>query len=301
MDHRELLNAFLALRLKQPGWPPVLANCSYVISGVGVTLKLAGGDKAAPDVVASATERHHTLITEVKGGHSVDISQLTRMEGISAQNLRDYHHLSIPKPEVHRISVVYFCNEEEREGLANEVGERATVIGFNGSRFRLSGRTLADDMLRQELMAAKVEVGLPPLAIIPFDQDTALGDVARVAMPVAVGQLLHGTGTITPEGILRTTHGLVFDVMTSTGSDSELKQIRSRVLDFLREAAGNELKGWLAREEGQPTWRFRRSLSSDQAARTRDLQALQKLGYELVERLGGLRGVQLELDDISRA
>lgn len=254
--------------------------------------------KIVPDVVASAAQRGFTLLVEVKSGGQIDHDQLSRMKSVSAVDLRDLHHLPIPEPAAHAVLVIYFCNESHLSEIAAQVGDRASVVGFDGRRFHIAGAPLADVELHRAIQEAEVAASSFALAIIPFDQESELGDVARVIVPVLIAQLIHGTGVVTSEGVLQKTHATVLGVMQSTGAGSELRPIRERVTDVLREASGNELKEWIERLPVRPEWRFRRALSSDPANRTRELQSLQKLGYALVERLGGGSGIQLEIDDI---
>jgi hypothetical protein len=148
------------------------------------------------------------------------------------------------------------------------------------------------------LSTAVVSVDAIALGIVPFDRESALGDVARTVLPHIVEAMLQGSGTITPDGILQRTHAIVSGVMAATGSGSELADLRKRVTTVLRQAASSELKEWLQPNPGQ-VWRLRRSLAADRGARTRELQTLQRLGSELIERLGSTTppGVQLGLFD----
>lgn len=68
MNHLDLLNAVLALRFRQPGWPTVFSDAGYLVHGVGVTFKLPNGDTVTPDVLASSSARNVALLIEVKGG-----------------------------------------------------------------------------------------------------------------------------------------------------------------------------------------------------------------------------------------
>src|SRR4051794_14573045 len=80
---------------------------------------------------------------------------------------------------------------------------------------QLSG--LGED-LAAALSAASVKENAVPLAIVPFDQDSSLGEVGRVVIPLVVMNLVRGSAVVTPEGIIQTTRGLCIDAMRSTGA-----------------------------------------------------------------------------------
>ena len=103
MNHLQLLNAFLALRFRQPGWPCVLMEAGYQIHGVGAGLTLEDGGKTVPDVLALCVERNVTLIVEVKSGANLSYDQLGRMERLTPSTLRDLNHLTIRNIQHHKI------------------------------------------------------------------------------------------------------------------------------------------------------------------------------------------------------
>lgn len=90
MNHLDLLNAVLALRFRQPGWPTIFADAGYLVHSVGVTFKLPDGTKVAPDVLVTSQTRKLALLIEVKGGAGFDHDQAGRMEQVTALDLRDF-------------------------------------------------------------------------------------------------------------------------------------------------------------------------------------------------------------------
>jgi hypothetical protein len=114
-----------------------------------------------------------------------------------------------------------------------------------------------------------------------------------------VAALVRGAGSISADGILHATHKLVYDVMRPTGAKSELAQLRDRVSQLVNDASRNEFKDWLERPGSDPSWRFKKALTSDPAGKTRELKALLKALQALLERLGSPEPdkVQLALFD----
>lgn len=218
---------FLALRFRQPGYPACLEDLGYLLRSIGVTMLLGDRTKVAPDVVVQRQDPDVTLLVEVKGGRDLDADQLARMQRVTPDDLRDIAHLPVRDPSAHRIHVVYVCNEECREDFATIVGARpATVVGFDGSQFRLSGATLPDPRLDACLGEATVDPAAPPLAIVPFDAESPRDEVVRSVLPQIVDALVRGVGTISVEDVVAKTHHLVHPLMRSTGSGFEAQNHR---------------------------------------------------------------------------
>ncbi len=292
LNHLDLLNVVLAWRFAQPGWPTCLAKCGYLVHGIGVTIPLPTGIKISPDVLAS--KANVTLIIEVKSG-SPDLRQLGRMESCTPEDLRDYAYLHVPDPATHSVGLLYVCNEEHVEQFKGLCENRATIVGFGGSGFSISGAPLPDSSLTTELQSCSVDPEATPLAIVPYDQDTPLADLAADVLPEVVAALVRGAGQVSADGVLQSTHTVCHDVMRATGAGSERGRIVKRVAEVLKAAAAVELRDWIERVPGQPVYRFRAALSIDQAARTRELKAFEKAANEMIKRLGGSFQLSLEL------
>lgn len=299
MNHLDLLNAVLALRFKQPGWPTILNDAGYLVHGVGVTFKLPDGDMVTPDVLASSNARNVALLIEVKGGSGFKHDQAGRMERVTAFDLRDSAYLPITDPAPYQIAIVYVCVPDHHDTFVEAVTERCTgtVVSFDGTRFRFGGAAIADAQLQQAWAEIDIPPDTPPVAIIPFDQESDAATVARVLVPEVVSLLISGGGVVTVDGLLQRTHGIVYDVMQSTGSKSEWKEIRKKVAELLNDAAKGELSPWLARIPGQPMWNFKSAFPVDQTTRTRELKNLQRNTQTLITRLGGGPAIQLDLFD----
>ena len=301
MRHIELLNVFLALRFKQPGFPTCLSELGYLVHTIGVTIVLADSTRVVPDVIASRHDPDLTLLLEVKGGQEVDYAQLSRMLQVTPADLRDLAHLAVRDVNSHRIAVVYVCNEEHRQNFAEAAAHRgATIIGFDGSRFRMSGAALADADLAACLARAEVAPNTIALNLIPFDADSHEEEVARAVIPHIIEAMIQGTGRISPDLIVSKTHCLVRDAMVSTGSGSELAGVVNRVKTVLEKLATGEFAEWLDRIPKQPQWRFRKALPFD-STRTRELQRIQRAAEKYLEATGSGRAVQLELPDLVNA
>ena len=295
MTHLQLLNALLALRFKQPGWPTLLAQFAYIPYGIGVGFELPDGSLVNPDFLCASTIQKNAILFEVKGGASFDGDQLNRMLKVTAEVLRDYAFLSIPDAQAFKVSTVILCNPEQLESFTEQAGTRpVTLLAFDGRRFLIEGAPLADFELQAALLSATVTRPVS-LGIIPYDRESSLGEIARNVLPEIVATLLQSAGAVSPEGLLRKTHALVYDAMAPTGAKSERAEILNRITEVLKEAAANELKDWLERAGQQRVWRFKKDLGIDPTTRTRDLKNLQTAAKELVERLGGQKGIQLLL------
>ena len=289
MNHLDLLNAVLALRFKQPGWPTILNDAGYLVHGVGVTFKLPDGDTVTPDVLASSNARNVALLIEVKGGSGFKHDQAGRMERVTAVDLRDSAYLPITDLASYQIAIVYVCAPDHHDTFVEAVTGRSigTVVSFDGTRFRFGGTALADAHLQQVWGEIEIPPDTPPVAIIPFDQESDAATIARMLVPEVVSLLISGAGVVTVDGLLQRTHRIVHDVMQSTGSKSEWKEIRNKVVELLSDAAKRELSPWLARIPGQPMWNFKSAFPVDQTTRTRELKNLQRSTQTLIARLGG--------------
>jgi hypothetical protein len=293
VNHLDLLNAILALRFKQPGWPTIFADAGYLVHGVGVTFRLPDGTRIAPDVLASSSARNTALLIEVKGGAGFDHEQAGRMERVTAADLRDSAYLPIADPASYRVGIVYVCTSDHHAAFVAAVSDRVgTIVAFDGARFTFGGALLPDGELALAWEGVHVVAGALPLAIVPFDQESAPAMIARAVIPEVVSLWVGGAGVVPVDAVLQRTHHLVHGVMQSTGSKSEWQGLKKRVVDLLNEAARNELEPWLTRIPSQPTWAFRSALPLDSATRMREWKELQKATQLLTERLGG---PQLEL------
>lgn len=296
MRHLDLLNAFLALRFKHPGFPTCLADLGYIVHSIGVTVALPDGSRAAPDVITSQPDRGFALLVEVKGGKQIDEEQLQRMLAMTPEILRDHAYLPVPEPlSQYRVQAAFVCNEEDRNQIAEQIGDKpVAVISFDGSRFRLSGESIGDPELGACLARGQVAAGSPPIAIIPFDRESSDDEIARVVLPHVVNAWLSGAGTIRPDDIVARTHHLVHADMGSTGSGSERSDIVRKVKRLIDTLAKGELGDLLEQIPGQPAWRFRRGLPND-STRTRELQKVQRAAEKYLEKLGTGRPTQLKL------
>lgn len=297
MNHLDLLNAVLALRFRQPGWPTIFADAGYLVHSVGVTFKLPDGTKVAPDVLVTS-QRKLALLIEVKGGAGFDHDQAGRMEQVTALDLRDSAYLPIVEPDSYRVGIVYVCAREHHAAFAQAVSMRVgTVVSFDGTGFQLGAGALPDEVLAGAWAAVNIARDAPPLAIIPFDQESDAATIARVVVPELVSILIRGAGVVIVDEILQRTHHLVHSIMQPTGSKAEWQGIKKRVTEFLTDAAKAELNPWLERIPQQPMWRFKSAFPADQATRTRELKNLQRSTLTLIERLGGGVSMQLDLFD----
>jgi hypothetical protein len=210
-------------------------------------------------------------------------------------DLRDLAYLPIRDVTAHRVHVVYFCNEELRDTFGSHVDGHATVIGFDGSRFRFAGAALPDAKLQACLDRAEILPDVPPLGIVPFDAESPDEEIARAVIPHVVEALVQGSGTITDDLIVSKTHQLTKSAMTSTGSGSELGAIIKRTRNVLDELAAGELAPWFGRAPNQqpPVWRLLKALPTE--GRTRELQSIQRAASQYLERRGAKVGLQLPL------
>jgi hypothetical protein len=298
VNHLDLLNAVLALRFRQPGWPTIFADAGYLVHSVGVTFKLPDGTKVAPDVLVTSQTRNLALLIEIKGGAGFDHDQAGRMEQVTALDLRDSAYLSIAEPDSYRVWIVYVCAREHHAAFVQAAAMRVgTVVSFDGTGFQFGAAALPDEVLAEAWAAVNVAPGTPPLAIIPFDQESDAAMIARVVVPELVSALIRGAGVVIVDEVLQRTHHLVHSIMQPTGSKAEWQGIKKRVTELLTDAAKAELSPWLERIPQQPMWRFKSAFPADQATRTRELKNLQQATLALIERLGGVAGVQLDLFD----
>ncbi len=294
--HLDLLNTFLALRFRQPGYPACLEDLGYLLRRIGVTMLLGDGTKVAPDLVAQRQDPDLTLLVEVKGGRDFDGDQLERMQRVTPDDLRDIAHLPVRDIGAHVVHIVYVCNEECRVEFAQTIGARpATVVGFDGARFRISGAALPDPDFEARLREATVQPAALPLAIVPFDAESPRDEVVRSVLPQIVDALVQGVGTISVDDVVGKTHHLVKPLMRATGSGSELPRLLDTAAKVIRDLAVAELNEWLDPIPGQRAWRFRRALPTD-ATRTRELQKLRRVGERYLEHVGSRTGVQLDLN-----
>jgi hypothetical protein len=270
------------------------------VHGVGVSFKLPSAETVTPDVLASCGARNTTLIIEVKGGSNFDHDQLGRMETVTATDLRDAAYLKINDAHSHKTALVIVCNAEQFTSfVAAAHGRPVTIVSFDGSRFVFGGSPLPDVALQTAWSSAKIDLKAPPLNIIPFDQESDLGKVARTVLPEILALLISGSGNFSVDTILQKTHSICHGAMQSTGSGTEFSGIRNRVVEMVTEATKNEFSSWFTRIPGQRVWAFSKGISAELSSRTRDFKSLQASATTLIERLGGGGGVQLDLLDYS--
>jgi hypothetical protein len=158
------------------------------------------GRRLHPTFIISQPDRRLTLLVEVKGGKQVDLAQLERMLKVTPQVVRDNAYVAVAELSSYRVQVAYFCNDEHRTELQEQVANPAvSVIGFDGAGFRTSGASIVDPDLATCLAKSEVASNAAKLAIIPFDRESPDDEVARAIIPHVVNAWVAGAGTVTPD------------------------------------------------------------------------------------------------------
>ncbi|MFW6031648.1 MAG: hypothetical protein ACOC9T_03565, partial [Myxococcota bacterium] len=135
--------------------------------------------------------------------------------------------------------------------------------------------------------SANVAPNAPPLDLVPYDDESSNGDIARVIVTFLIDMWLQGAGRVSAEDIIRRTHHIVDHAMMPTGSGSERTHIARRVRSVLAELAKSELSSWLELSGASPpSWNFLRS-APEPSDRTRELQKLQRAVHGYLERVEG--------------
>lgn len=295
MRHLELINVALALKFPQPGFPSCFADHGYALPMLGTPFLLPDGRKVVPDLVMTHRDRGITFIIEVKSGKNADLDQLARMLSVTPQDLREKAFIEISDTSTHVVHILYLCETIHLPTISRTIeSERVSIIGFNGCQFEIVGAPLPDPQLQAALHTATVAPDAIHLAILPFDEESPPADICRAIAPNIVEAMMAGYDKVTPDGLMRSTHGGLCDMMASLGAGSASSLVVKKIKGVLDELVVGELADWFERVPKQAVWRFRSGLPTD-GTRTRELQRLRTALDRYIERVGGSNGVQQPL------
>jgi len=89
-EHTVLVNGMIGLCTKTRGWPSTLKDLGYKVEYIEPTFINSEGKKVNPDILFTSNKLIHALITECKGGISVEDEQLEKYSKITVDTVRNW-------------------------------------------------------------------------------------------------------------------------------------------------------------------------------------------------------------------
>src|SRR3990172_8427719 len=89
-EHTVLVNGMIGLCTKPRGWPSTLKDLGYKVEYLEPTFLNSEGKKVNPDILFTSNKLIHALITECKGGVSIEDEQLEKYSKINVENVRNW-------------------------------------------------------------------------------------------------------------------------------------------------------------------------------------------------------------------
>jgi len=86
--HTRLMNYIIGMCKKDTHWITTLSDLGYEVQILEQTIHLSTGYAVKPDVVSASNSLLHSLVIDVKGGKTVDQSQLDRYSDLKTDDLR---------------------------------------------------------------------------------------------------------------------------------------------------------------------------------------------------------------------
>lgn len=174
-EHTQLINMFLGLCYRTNHWPNTLRDLGYRPKLIEPSIGLRSSERINPDVVAVSNRLSHVIITECKGGSSIDADQDDRYRRLAAEDLRP--HVEVRGSGRPRHTVCYTDSRRNHGRLKRHTS--FPFITFGDRSMSISG-SFGDARLDKALCGETSLHGMgPPAAYYPFSPNDDDRFVAR--------------------------------------------------------------------------------------------------------------------------
>jgi len=288
--HLRLINCIIGLGQNSPTWPNPFHALGFRPYLIGQAFRPPGSlEKVRPDVILRDTLRNRVLLAEAKSGHTVEPTQIAKLQDLTSQAIAEFVSVDEPLSLVHDVVIV--CRSEETIWIVNtleDTGIHAPVLAISHEEITHHGGAFRDPSLNSAFAnpITITDAMAEPDAYIPFDGTSAAGDVADVVTQRMVILMHDRVGRFSADDLIDSALGGLRGIL----SDGERHEMREVVKRVMGRAGGEFLREYIRRETGhrQPIWSIIKNPYEMAAAhRSKSLEAFKRRSAELAADLRG--------------
>ena len=252
----------IGLTTRTYGWPSTLKKLGFKVESIEPKFLNSEGKEVNPDILFTSNKLLHALITECKGGKSLDRyakEQIKEYTKITSDSVR--HKVGVYDPKRLRIDICFAINESNR-GIIKEINEINTfpVIIFSDSKIskenHFNHKKLEDEFSSDIPIHSK-----PPTYFYPFsDQDDAsiiAIHIFQELMRLALANKYKPELDIEIDDLLENIHPLWKNI-----AERKKKEIRNKTNSIILEYKRKQLGDYLKKIKGKPAWNITKSLQA---------------------------------------
>ena len=256
-DHTLLMNQMIGLCKKTYGWPSTLKELGYFVELIEPIFVNSESKKVNADLRLTSNKLVHTLVTECKGGVTVDDQQIEKYAKLTVESI--IRKTMVHDPRRLEFEVVFATNIKFRDELLKRIGTFPLIIF---SETELTKENKFQNKELENAFSSPIAISTkPPTHFYPFnDQD----DRALIALYVFQKLVVLSLGTredsneIDIDTILSKIQPFWKDI-----DETKKKALRGKVNDILFEyQKREELKEYLEKVKGKSSWRITKSLDA---------------------------------------
>ena len=259
-EHTVLVNGMIGLCTKTRGWPSTLKDLGYKIEYLEPTFLNSEGKKVNPDILFTSNKLIHALITECKGGVSIEDEQLEKYSKINVENVRNW--VRVYDASKLSLDLCLASYEESSEKILENIDSEYNfpILVFSLSNFISKINKFSNSKLDQAF-STPIEISYPPTEFYPFDDED---DVSLIALYVlrelaflALNNLHNESVEFEPDEMLERIHPMWANI-----HETKKKKLRSKTKEILDEYKKEQLSEHLAKVKGKNTWQITKSMKA---------------------------------------
>lgn len=177
-EHTMLMNMLIGFVKGRADWPTPLKNLGFKIDWLEAKFENQNGEKVNPDIVMSSNRLSITMLSECKGGKSVNLDQVRRYANVNANDIKSLSSLNDKnkiKCEIH-----YAFNEDNTSTFTQISAIKPFPILVLKDKITLVNNFQDKTIDKEFSSSIKISIN-PPLGFYPFSHDD---DIAYIGMKV---------------------------------------------------------------------------------------------------------------------
>jgi hypothetical protein len=244
---------------KNIGWITVLSDpdLNYEVQIIEQSISTFSGEIVKPDLIATSNRQIHSLVFEIKGGKTINPTQLKRYEGLTVNDLLrwvtvfDRTHLEFD---------VCICDLAENHSLIKLINNNKFPVLVFGSVFLTKEGTFKRSKLNEAFSEPMSLNGkTPPFSYYPFSDEDSIPYIAMHVIQALLSIIHKGTkqGKTFSEETLFTFDDIIaerFNYVWKVLSIEHKKALKLKISDvtkrFLAKEEVKEILGILQQKEG---------------------------------------------------
>jgi hypothetical protein len=289
------LNVWIGLCRGDAELPQDLRMLGYEDQAIEKEFRNEAGALVCPEVLTQSEQERHTILIESKAGSNLDVDQLSRYAGVTANDLVSRAFVPNVCAEAHDTVMVGQARHADEliKALENS-GHSMPFLAVTDSGIALKAngfqRQAIEDAFTPEL---EIPWDQAPMMFVPIDSDSLDWEVADAIVPLTLAHMGNRVPLVTMGQLAQEACFLTWGAMGRAGKGG----IKSQVTEIIKNAADEELGEWYAFEQsGGNRVRFENNpFKLGGRQQSASLQRLRRAHDDFRERLR-TTGTQLSLE-----